>query len=85
MSILHPVTHIRKKEVKSMDSGVLTKVVAVGVGLFVAAILLPTALATLANSSAQMVNVNDSVVTIVQVLLPTLGVIAIAIYMLRGD
>jgi len=64
-----------------MENAILGKVVAISIGLFVAAILLPSALNTIANAS--MENVDPAVVTIVQVLLPVLGVIAIALYFLR--
>lgn len=59
---------------------ILSKVVGVSIGLFVAAILLPVALNTLAN--ATMTNVDSSVVTIVTILLPVLAVISIAMYFL---
>ena len=66
-----------------MENGLLTKVVAISVGLFIAAILLPVALNEIANAS--MPNVDDSVVTIITVLLPVLAVIGIALYFLRHD
>jgi hypothetical protein len=59
---------------------ILTKIIGVCLGLFVAAVLLPTALNTLANAS--MTNVDPAVITIVQVLMPVLGVISIAMYFL---
>jgi hypothetical protein len=64
-----------------MESELLGKVVAISVGLFVAAIILPTALTTLAGANVS--GVDPAVVTILQVLLPVLAVIAVAMYFLH--
>jgi hypothetical protein len=64
-----------------MDTGILGKVVAVSIGLFVAAIILPTALTTMAGANVS--GVDPSVVIILQVLLPVLAVIAVAMYFLH--
>jgi hypothetical protein len=64
-----------------MDTGILGKVVAISIGLFVAAIILPTALVTMAGANVS--GVDPAVVTILQVLLPVLAVIAVAMYFLR--
>jgi hypothetical protein len=66
-----------------MEGAILGKVVAVSVGLFVAAIILPTALTTMAG--ANLTDVDPAVVTILQVLLPVLAVIAVAMYFLKND
>jgi hypothetical protein len=58
----------------------VSKVVGIGIALFVTAILLPLGLNTLANAS--MTNVNSNVRTILTVLLPVLAVIGIALYFL---
>lgn len=64
-------------------SDLLDKVVAISVGLLVAAILMPIALTTLAD--ANTTGVNESVVIILTVLLPVLAVIGIAMYFLRRE
>lgn len=64
-----------------MESKLLEKVIAISIGLFVAAIMLPVALFTLGN--ATWTGVDDSVVIIVTVLLPVLAVIGIALYFLK--
>lgn len=58
--------------------GLLNKVVAIAIALFIVAVLLPPALNSLAN--ATMTNVDPAVVTVLQVLLPILAVIGIALY-----
>jgi len=63
-----------------MPSDILNKVVGVSIGLFVAAIILPVALQTLA--SATMTDVDPTVITVVTILLPVLAVIGIAVYFL---
>lgn len=57
-------------------------VIGVGLALFISAIILPMSLNTMAN--ATMTNVDPNVVIIVQVLLPILAVLAIALYFLRS-
>ncbi len=64
-----------------METAILGKVVAISIGLFVAAIILPTALVTMAG--ANLTGVDPAVVTILQVLLPVLAVIAVAMYFLH--
>lgn len=56
---------------------ILKFVIAIAIGLFVTAVLLPPALLSLAD--ANVTGVDPAVVTILQVLLPILAVIAIAI------
>ena len=70
-----------------MAQSLLHKVVAISIGLFVAAIMLPMALLQLANTTWKTTNgpVNPAVVTIITVLLPVLAVIGIAIYFLRNE
>jgi len=64
-----------------MADSLLGKVVAISIGLFLAAIMLPMALVEMAN--ATLTGVEASVVTIVQVLLPVLGTIAVALHFLK--
>jgi hypothetical protein len=70
-----------------MENSLLHKVVAISIGLFVAAIMLPMALLQLANTTWTATNgdVNPAVVTVITVLLPVLAVIGIAIYFLRSE
>ena len=63
-----------------MESGILGKIVGIGIGLFVLAIIVPPALVELAD--ADMTGVDDSVVTVLTVLVPILAVVAIALYLL---
>jgi hypothetical protein len=72
----------------------IEKAVIAVVGLFVAAILLPPAITSLdtmdtsVNVGGTNIAFNPAVVTVVQVLLPILAIIAIALYFmprLRGD
>lgn len=64
-----------------MDS-LMQKIVAIAVGLLLVAILFPIALTTLADMNTT--GVDPVVVTVLTVLLPILGVIAIALYFLKG-
>ena len=64
-------------------SALLDKVVAVSIGLFVAAIMLPLALVTIA--AANLTGVNATIVTVVTILLPTLAVIGIAMQFIHTD
>lgn len=57
------------------------KIVGIAIGLFVASVIVPSALVSMAN--ATLTGVDASVVTIFQVLLPILAVIAIAMMFLR--
>ncbi len=59
-------------------SSLLHKVVAIAIGLFIVAVLLPPALNELAN--ATMTNVDPAVITVLTILLPILAVIGIALY-----
>jgi heme/copper-type cytochrome/quinol oxidase subunit 2 len=63
------------------------KIVAIAIGLFVAAIIVPIALVAIANSESNMTTegVNPAVITIVVILLPVLAVIAIAMWFLRKE
>lgn len=58
--------------------GVSNKVIETSVGLLIAALLLPTALFTMAN--ATFTGVDPTVKIVVQVLLPILAVLGIAMY-----
>lgn len=57
------------------------KVVGISIGLFVAAIMLPLALVTMANAtwSGSNGSVDPVIITVVTILLPVLGVIGIAL------
>lgn len=59
------------------------KIVAISVGLYVAALLIPMALVQLAN--ATLTGVDPGIVTILQVLLPTLAVIGVSLWFLRSE
>jgi hypothetical protein len=63
----------------------LEKVVAISIGLFVAAIMLPIALVTMANATWSGSNGNVDPTVVLIVLLPVLGVIGIALYFLKSD
>lgn len=66
-----------------MQSNLVGKIVGIAIGLYVAALLIPMALEQMANAS--FFGVDPAVVTIVQVLLPTLAVIGMALYFLRTE
>ena len=57
------------------------KIVGISIGLFVASVIVPSALVSMAN--ATLTGVDASVVTNFQVLLPILAVIAIAMMFLK--
>lgn len=59
----------------------VNKIVAVSIGLFVAAIMMPVALITMANTT--WYGVDPAIVTVMTVLLPVLGAISIALIFLR--
>lgn len=59
---------------------IMNKIIGVALGLFIAAIIMPVALQTLAN--ANVTDVDATVVTVLQVLLPILAVVGIALYFL---
>lgn len=64
-----------------MQMTILEKVIAVAIGLYVVAAMMPSALTTLAG--ANLTGVDTGVVTILQVVLPLLGTIAIALVFFR--
>ena len=66
-----------------MAEALVQKIVGVSIGLFVAAIMLPVAIVTLANVS--WYSTNTAVKTMVTILLPVLAVIGIALYFLHND
>jgi len=70
-----------------MVSPLVEKVVGISIALFVAAIMLPLALVTMANAtwSGNNGSVDPVIVTVVTILLPVLGVIGIALYFLYRD
>lgn len=57
------------------------KIVAIAIGLYVAALLVPMALVQIAG--ANVTGVDPAIVTILQVLMPTLAVIGIALWFLK--
>lgn len=64
-----------------MQMSILEKIVAVAVGLYVLAAMMPSALTTLAG--ANLTGVDPGLVTILQVVVPLLGTIAIALVFFR--
>jgi hypothetical protein len=60
----------------------MQKIVAIAVGLLLVAILFPIALTTLADMNTT--GVDPVVVTVLTVLLPVLGAIAVALYFIKG-
>jgi len=60
---------------------ILEKIVAVAVGLYVLAAMMPSALTTLAG--ANLTGVDEGLITILQVVVPLLGTIAIALAFFR--
>ena len=64
-----------------MQMSILEKIVAVAVGLCVLAAMMPSALTTLAG--ANLTGVDEGLVTILQVVVPLLGTIAIALAFFR--
>lgn len=61
-----------------MESGLMYKIIGIAVGLLLVAVLVPVALQTLAT--ANVTDVDPTVVTVLQVVLPILAIIAVAIY-----
>lgn len=59
------------------------KIVSISIGLYVAALLIPMALVQLANAS--FAGVDPAIITIMQVLLPTLAVIGVSLWFLRSE
>ncbi len=76
-------TFIYSQEYHLVMSALLDKVVAVSIGLFVAAIMLPLALVTMAN--ANLTGVDATIVTVVTILLPVLAVVGIALYFINRE
>lgn len=64
-----------------MNMGILEKIIAVAIGLYVVSAMMPSALVALAG--ANLTGVDDGVVSILQVVLPLLGTIAIALVFFR--
>lgn len=64
-----------------MSLGILEKIIAVAIGLYVVSAMMPSALVALAG--ANLSGVDDGVVSILQVVLPLLGTIAIALVFFR--
>jgi len=64
-----------------MQISILEKIVAVAVSLYVLAAMMPSALTTLAG--ANLTGVDPGLVTILQVVVPLLGTIAIALVFFR--
>lgn len=64
-----------------MQMSILEKIVAVAVSLYVLAAMMPSALTTLAG--ANLTGVDPGLVTILQVVVPLLGTIAIALVFFR--
>ena len=64
-----------------MQTSIIEKIIAIAIGLYVVSAIMPSALVALAG--ANLTDVDDGVVTILQVLLPLLGVIAIAFVFFR--
>ena len=60
------------------ESNILQKIIEIGVGLLLVAVLIPVALTTLAG--AVLTGVDPVVVTVLEVLLPILAIIGIAMY-----
>lgn len=69
------------KQYYTMQMYILEKIVAVAVGLYVLAAMMPSALTTLAG--ANLTGVDAGLVTILQVVVPLLGTIAIALVFFR--
>ncbi len=70
-----------------MVSALVEKVVGISIGIFVAAIILPLALVTMANATwtGTRGSVDPTVKTVATILLPVLAVIGIALYFLYRD
>lgn len=58
--------------------GMVSKIVGIAIGLFVAAIIMPLALTELAD--ATLTNVSPAVTTVFTVLLPVLAIVGLAMY-----
>lgn len=65
-----------------MKNDILAEVVGIAIALYVTAMLVPGALVQMAN--ATLTGVDAAVITILQILLPTLAVIGIALKFLRS-
>jgi len=64
-------------------ASIVAKIVGIGVAMYILAFLLPPALVELAG--ANVTGVDTSVVTILQIVLPLLAIIGIAMYFLPGS
>ena len=64
-----------------MQTNIIEKIIAIAIGLYVVSAVMPSALVSLAG--ANLTGVDSGVVTILQVLLPLLGTIAIAFVFFR--
>jgi len=62
---------------------IVNKVIGIAVGILMVAVLVPIALSTLAD--ANMTGVDDTVTTVLLVLLPILAVVGIALWFLPRD
>ena len=71
VTIISVVTYILVME------GMMNKIIAIAMGLLVVAVLVPVALVQLAN--ATLTNVDPTVKTVLQILLPILAIIAVAL------
>ena len=65
-----------------MDGNILNKIIEIGVGLLMVAVLIPVALTTMAGSKTNMTaaGVDPVVLTVLLVLVPVLAIIGLAIY-----
>ena len=73
----------RKKHVSDVSAeGMTGKIVGIAIGLFVAAVIMPAALVAIAN--ATLTDVDPSVVTIFQVLLPIIAIIGLVMLFLKS-
>ena len=61
---------------------ILTKIIEIGVGLLMVAVLIPISLTTLASSKSNMTaaGVDSTVTTVLLILVPVLAIIGLAIY-----
>ena len=64
-----------------MDTSIIAKVLGVAIGLYVISAVMPDALVSLAG--ANLTGVPDGVVTMLQIVIPLLGTIAIAFVFFR--
>lgn len=67
-----------RKDKHGEGPSILEIIISISVGLLVAAVLMPVGLSTLANATG-MENVDATVIIVLQVLLPILAVISVAL------